>query len=315
MSADQSTTGESVVFEAFRRVVAVLTLVVATVVTGLAVTPSTASAAEWDLTFPSDWSRRGLFAGAAGTPTILRLDVQYGGGHGTPVHLWDSNSEPTQVWVQESADQGGFYLHPAYNRWLCLDFNGERAAGATLRVNNCNGSASQRWFEGLHSGHAFSLVTHSDNRYCVDVPYSNFSTGQILQIWDCNQTNAQRVYSAGCYADNCTGHSPVVMGCDFGTIVRVDFTVAGSRVTMVYSPKCESVWGRMTAAPGVQISRTVVLQRFLSNVYHDSYSSKPLSAGATGWTQMYGRGPSRRFQVCYDATLSGAPIECSELVR
>ncbi|WP_406071031.1 RICIN domain-containing protein [Micromonospora sp. NBC_01638] len=299
----------------FRRGVAVLTLVVTTVITGLTVMASPASAAKWDPTIPSDWSRRALFAG--GIPTNLRLDVRYGGGHGTPVHLWASSNEPTQVWAQEAADQGGFYLHPAFNRWLCLDFDGDRAAGATLKVNNCNGSASQRWYEGFQYDHAFGLVTHSDNRYCVDVPSSNFSSGQTLQIWDCNQTNAQRIYGAGCYEDSCLGRSPEIMGCGFGALVGADFTVNSSRVTMLFSNTCNSVWGRMTVDPGIQTGRKVVLQRFLKNVngVYDQFSSAYLNGGATGWTSMYGRGLGWRFQVCFDATHNGGPFECSGQMR
>ncbi|MCG5448595.1 MULTISPECIES: ricin-type beta-trefoil lectin domain protein [Micromonospora] len=296
-----------------RRVVAVLTLVITTVITGLTVMAPPASAAEWDPTMPSEWRRRALFAG--GIPSNLRLDVQYGGGHGTPVHLWSSSNAPTQVWVEEAADQGGFYLHPGFNRWLCLDFDGDRAAGATLKVNNCNGSASQRWHEGFQYDHAFGLVTHSDNQYCVDVPTSNFSSGQILQIWGCNQTNAQRIYHAGCYEDSCLGRNPETMGCGLVSQVRVDFTVNSSRVTLHYSSTCNSNWGRMTAGQGINIGRKVLIQRYWHRVIQDQFSSDYLLGGQTGFTSMYGRGLGWTFSVCFDDTHNGGPLECSGLVR
>lgn len=111
---------------------------------------------------------------------------------GTPVVLWTNNNGSNQIWNTEAASEGGTYLHPAYNWGLCLDFDGASAGNSIpVKVNNCDGSASQRWFFGNHPSGGNRIATHSDFRYCVDVPNYNFAQGQQIALWDCNDTTAQ----------------------------------------------------------------------------------------------------------------------------
>jgi len=122
----------------------------------------------------------------------LVMDASNHGGHGTPVILWTNNNGSNQIWNTEAASEGGTYLHPAYNWGLCLDFDGASPGNSIpVKVNNCDGSASQRWFFGNHPSGGYRIATHSDFRYCVDVPNYNFAQGQQIALWDCNDTTAQ----------------------------------------------------------------------------------------------------------------------------
>ncbi|WP_329108896.1 ricin-type beta-trefoil lectin domain protein [Micromonospora sp. NBC_01699] len=157
-------------------------LVVSTLVGGVA--PASAV----DPAFPSHWPKYRLLERATGN---LYLDVSNSGPANAAVQLWFGNNSDAQLWIWETASEGGDYLHPGYNRNLCLDFDGERGWGVPMEVNNCNGSASQRWHFAPAWGGGHQLATHSDYVICVDVPGSNFSAGQRLQLWGCNGTGAQ----------------------------------------------------------------------------------------------------------------------------
>lgn len=149
--------------------------------------PSADQTAQTDPSFPSDWPRYRWHS----VVNWLMMDAQFSGGHGAPVQLWGDNGGDAQLWVAEHAAEGGDFLHPGYNRWLCLDFDGERRYGAPILVNNCDGSDSQRWYY-FSQGSGYALATHNDYAFCIDVPSSNFSQGQTLQLWNCNNGDAQR---------------------------------------------------------------------------------------------------------------------------
>ncbi|HEX6356489.1 RICIN domain-containing protein [Actinophytocola sp.] len=154
---------------------------------GPVVPPTAGPTAKIDPQFPGSWPRY-RWHSAVGW---LMMDVRLGGGHGAQVQLYGDNGTDPQLWVAEHAAEGGDFLHPGYNRWLCLDFNGERRAGAPILVNNCDGSDSQRWYY-FGNGPGYALSSHSDYAFCIDVPGSNFSLEQPLQLWNCNNTAAQR---------------------------------------------------------------------------------------------------------------------------
>jgi hypothetical protein len=152
-----------------------------------AASPTAGHTVRIDPQFPSDWPRYRWHSAV----TWLMMDVRLAGGHGSQVQLYGDNGTDAQLWVAEHAAEGGDFLHPGYNRWLCLDFNGERRAGAPILVNNCDGSDSQRWYY-YSLGQGWAIATHSDFVFCIDVPNANFAQDQSLQLWDCNNTAAQR---------------------------------------------------------------------------------------------------------------------------
>ncbi|WP_170191817.1 RICIN domain-containing protein [Saccharothrix syringae] len=124
--------------------------------------------------------------------SIFVMDASNFGGHGTPVVLWQDTGGGNQYWVTEGAREGGTYLHPAYSSGLCLDFNGERGYGNPIKVNDCDGSDSQRWFFFYHPSGGNAIATHSDYQYCIDVPDANFSAGRQIQLWGCNNRSSQQ---------------------------------------------------------------------------------------------------------------------------
>lgn len=267
---------------------------------GLAV-PAGPAAAAFDWRFPSNWHIRTFFAG--GSPSTLAMDARFSGGHGSPVQLWTSNGLEAEMWVEEPAAQGGAYYHPGYDRWLCLDFNGERGAGVPLLVNNCDGSDSQRWYRSANGPNAVKLTTHTDNAYCIDVPSSQFNSGQSLQIWPCNGGNAQRYYNAGCYGNNCQGLDPSLTFCSIAADTADDFTINGSRVTLHKSSRCSAVWAKMTAGPGT-VSRSVRVQRLngpngnVLSYYESDFIIQP--DRPVGWTEMFSIASSQYwYRACW----------------
>lgn len=212
-----------------------LMVVLAVVAAGLALSPSSAAAsapsaapaataspaerATVDPSFPSSWPQHRPRVQNPANRVRLAMDAQYSGGHGAPVWLWPANGGDAQLWVQENAAEGGVFLHPGYNRWLCLGVN-TTGWGSQVFVQNCNGSANQRWWVDWNVDQIRSVP----GNLCIDVPSSNFVQGQMVQLWGCNSSAAQRwirhamgrsdsrnepVFYVGGYTDteghNCTG--------------------------------------------------------------------------------------------------------------
>jgi streptogrisin C len=84
--------------------------------------------------------------------------------------------------------------------------SGNQAQGVTSGVTgNCT-SGGTTWFQPVNEilgvyglslttsggGSSTSAVLSNLNSKCIDVPNSNFSDGVLVQMWTCNQTNAQR---------------------------------------------------------------------------------------------------------------------------
>lgn len=133
-----------------------------------------------DPAFPSDWPRWRFLVQDPANRARWAMDAAYSGGHGSSVWLWEQNWGDAQLWYQE-----GPYLHPAYNRWLCLGVNGAYR-GSPLLIQNCDGSMNQRFdiVWGGPGGGQREIRSQIDGR-CIDVQYSQFRAGTILWLWDC----------------------------------------------------------------------------------------------------------------------------------
>jgi Ricin-type beta-trefoil lectin domain len=299
-----------------RRALTAVALVFVTIATSTVVFVAPASAG-WDPNMPTSWIKRAFFV-STGRPTFLRLDAAYSGGHGSPVHLWTTDNNPAQVWVEEPAAEGGYFYHPGYDRWLCLDFDGDRAWGVPLKVNNCDGSASQRWYWSDRSANATEygtwLTTHSDNQFCVDVPNSNFVQGQTLQIWGCNGTSAQVFYLSGCLRLSCNGHDPDAMACSLNSVTVRDVSDGWFRVTLQEGQRCQSVWARVSGGAGEQNDQArAVVERFYNGSYLDEYGSGEIWTG-TAWTPMFGEVSGwYQFRGCSARDAMQLPRVCSSL--
>jgi hypothetical protein len=152
-------------------------------------TPASPDAPAVDPAFPSDWLRWRLQVQNPNDRSRLSLDAQHSGGHGAPAWLWGDNNGDAQLWIEETAAEGGIFIHPGYDRWLCLGHDGG-FWGSAVDVQNCNGSANQRFV--FYFGTGFREIRSMDGNLCVDVPNSNFVSGQTLWLWGCNGGVAQR---------------------------------------------------------------------------------------------------------------------------
>jgi Protein of unknown function (DUF2690) len=299
-----------------RRPLTAAAMVLATVVSGVAVFAPAAAASTWDSRFPTSWIKRAFFVGT-GRPSTLRVDAQWAGGAGSPVHLWDATNDPAQIWVEEPAAEGGYFYHPGYDRWLCLDFDGERGWGNPVKVNACDASSSQRWYWSDRSANATEygtwLTTHSDNQFCVDVPNSNFVAGQTLQVWGCNGGAAQRWYLSGCLRVSCNGRDPEPMGCSLNSVTVRDISISGDRVTLHWGSRCQSVWGRIGAVVQQPADRSVVVEQYYNGVHQTSNESVAVPAGWVAWTAMFGEGSGYTFRACYREPLYPVYGPCTSL--
>ncbi|WIA37777.1 hypothetical protein OEZ86_014646 [Tetradesmus obliquus] len=83
--------------------------------------------------------------------------------------------------------EGRLTIQAAGAEWCLGVSDGSTDRGAEIKAGLCDGTANQRWLrdaEGaLRPLHALGS--------CLDVPYSNFSPGVALQLWDCNRSAAQ----------------------------------------------------------------------------------------------------------------------------
>jgi hypothetical protein len=148
---------------------------------------ATSARAPIDQSMPMSWPRWRFWTGQGGR---LSMDAAFSGGHGARLQIWGENGGDAQLWAQEDAAEGGAYLHPGYNRWLCLGVN-TTGWGSAVYVQNCNGSAKQRWHVSYGPFVGYEIRNVVEN-LCIDVPSSNFTSGQALQIWGCNHGEAQR---------------------------------------------------------------------------------------------------------------------------
>ncbi|MBB5868383.1 hypothetical protein F4553_001762 [Allocatelliglobosispora scoriae] len=264
--------------------------------TGLAVVAPAAHADPgWDTGIPTSWRRASIFAGTENINLNSRrlvFEVDQYRGDGWGVQLGPALAHTNQIWAMQAASEGGFYYHAGYDQSLCLDFDGDPGYGNQLKVRNCDGSASQRWFPIWRDG-GFELATHSDRKWCVDVPNSNFAAPQQGQIWNCNHTAAQFFTESGCHGWSCTGLWPDQMGCDLDATTVSDTTGSdGTRITVHTSGyRCLSVWTKMTLSSVWQLPRWAEIRAYPSggSIY---YRNQQVSPGNMVWTPMLDRTPS-----------------------
>ena len=104
------------------------------------------------------------------------------GGDGSPVDLWDCQSNAADQHWTHNADDSLSTLG------RCLDINGDgTAAGTQVELWDCNGVGGQVWTQQGDG----SLLNPQSGR-CLDSPSGATANGTRLQIWDCNGSSAQK---------------------------------------------------------------------------------------------------------------------------
>ncbi|MGC4813616.1 RICIN domain-containing protein [Micromonospora sp. DT228] len=205
-----------------------------------------------------NWSRWTFHSGGN---YDLVIDASRSGGNGSAVQLYGDHLGSNQVWFQEAASGGGQYLHPGYDRWLCLGRTGN-GWGDRAEIQNCNGTVSQLWNLPRYSQQQYFITPFDDSNICLDVPSSNFSQGVDLQLWGCNYSNAQAWSTARCYAGGCDREWPDISDCDTAGARQVDdVSQAGDRVVLFYSAGCQAYWATASRSSAWASSSVLTLRR------------------------------------------------------
>lgn len=279
-----------------RTLAAALTALVATV--GFAIVaapPASAAPLPIDPNMLPHWARWTFHTGGN---FDLVMDAANSGGSGSRVILYPSTRNSNQLWFQEEAVEGGQYLHPGYDRNLCLG-RANSADGTKVAVQGCSGSVNQRWAIPRYFETGYQLRAQDNQNACVDVPQSNFSQSTQLQMWGCNGTAAQLWNTGRCFAGGCDGYWPDIMDCDIGggDVVR-DVSQGGNRIVLVRATGCHAFYARLTSSSGNTSSINLVLWRYYPDRPYQYYSI-PLSPGQTRWSQLLGvNDPDATFEAC-----------------
>ncbi len=292
-----------------RRALAMLVVALVATIAGVVVPATAASAAPpIDTQIPSTWAKWTFHAG--GNYNLV-IDAERSGGHGAPAQLYGDTGGSNQLWFQETASEGGQYLHPGYNRWLCLGRTGS-GWGAGVVVQNCNASASQRWSITRLRYEYYLLKPYNNSGMCVDVPSSDFSQGMNLQLWGCNESSAQYWRMGHCWAAACDNQWPDVTDCDTSGADEVqDVTHGASRIVLVRATGCHAFYARMRF-DGTQFGY-LVLKR-----HHPAGDSQVLAIGMnrgeTRWSPMLGVDQSgATFEACFESRATPYENFCTNL--
>lgn len=113
----------------------------------------------------------------------LCVDIEGGiTADGTEVQLWSCNSTNAQQWRISTARE---LRNPLANKCMVLGNGGAAVDGAPVWEWTCGGQADQKWLYR-------NMNIVAGNGKCLDVPGGNFVQGQALQLYDCNDTSAQK---------------------------------------------------------------------------------------------------------------------------
>ncbi|MEO3746581.1 RICIN domain-containing protein [Plantactinospora sp. B5E13] len=269
----------------FRRALALAAAALVATVAAVVVPATGAMAAPpLDPSMPSSWAKWTFHSGG---DYNLVVDASYSGGHGAAAQLYGDHGGSNQIWFQEAAAEGGQFLHPGYDRWLCLGRNGT-GWGSSVSVQACDGSANQRWLITRLRYEYYLLKPYDAQDLCVDVPNSNFAQGVDLQLWGCNESAAQYWRMGQCWAAACDGQWPDVTDCDTsGGDEVLDVTRGSERLVLIRATGCHAFYARLTYQAGTGDTIKLVMRRH----HTDGNSSAmvlPVEAGQTRWSPMFG---------------------------
>ncbi len=114
----------------------------------------------------------------------LCVDIEGGiTADGTEVQLWTCNGNNAQQWRMSNARE---LRNPLADKCMVLGNGGAAVDGAPIWEWTCGGQADQKWL------YKNMQIVAGNSGKCIDVPQNNLAAGQALQLWDCNDTNAQK---------------------------------------------------------------------------------------------------------------------------
>ena len=125
-----------------------------------------------------------VLAGASGYPCL----DDHGSGRtaGNPIDIWACNSTPAQSWSTPAPGSTG-EMHVMNG---CATVNGSTASGTKVVWDTCTGSGQQEW-TWRTSG---SSLYNAWSGKCIDNAGDSAANGNPVQIWTCNNTQAQTWY-------------------------------------------------------------------------------------------------------------------------
>ncbi|GAB3402793.1 RICIN domain-containing protein [Flindersiella endophytica] len=259
--------------------------------------PAKAASAADD--FPDSWVRMVFFI--RGYHFVMDAEGQ--GGNGARVQLYDYNQSAAQIWVREPAAEGGGFLHPLYNRWLCLGARGT-TAGAEFEVQDCNGSQQQRW-RLYGSAPSLTIRPDYDRNLCGDVQYSNYNYNTTIWLWGCHGGGSQEWRRGYCWDSECGGLDPGWTGCNVGARSVADTTYAAGRLQVRLSDTCKSIWGWLNFSSSNSWDKDLEFRQFPEGAGYYEYFRTVARPGETVASPMFATIYTWKYQSCIIDSLSG----------
>ena len=143
------------------------------------------------------------------TDTKSSLDVAGGNfANGGNVQQWANNSNPQQKWKIYKASDGSYvFLTSSGNK--CIDVSeGKIASGQNVHIWDYCGNSNQKWnltqteeaapYKGLTRADVsdgwYTIHSKANTSYALDVANASATNGANIQLWNFNDTAAQKFY-------------------------------------------------------------------------------------------------------------------------
>ena len=112
------------------------------------------------------------------------MDIPNGNTNiGTQIAVNYNNNDNAQKWWTNNSQE----IRSKLNTDRCLDISGGNYTnGTTIALHYCTGNDAQKFFF-----YGNTLRSWANPNYCIDVPSNNW-TPNVVQLWDCNSSGAQK---------------------------------------------------------------------------------------------------------------------------
>ena len=127
----------------------------------------------------------------ASSPGLVLDDNAASTATGNKIQIWGANGTGAQKWVfnNSNVQPAGYYNIAVSLGADCATATGA-SSGSVVTLQPCNGSAGQAW-QAVASGSGYTFHPASNTSLCLDVQSAGTTNGTPVQVWTCNNTNAQ----------------------------------------------------------------------------------------------------------------------------
>lgn len=135
----------------------------------------------------------GYYALTPACAPSMRLDISGGSTeNGGNAQIWSVNDSDAQTFRFTSTDSG-YYTIAAKCSGLVLDvFQGASSSGTNVAQYNYGGGTNQQWMLNDAGNGYYEIIPRMSNSICLDVSGADSAEGTNVQIWERNQTDAQK---------------------------------------------------------------------------------------------------------------------------